>query len=206
MLDTHLSYPAIIRKDGKIFIYPENSQSGKLNVYEIGINDGFVEIKCSEELVNEPLTDATMVHFKGNNYLVSTKSPDSQRNAYLFKKEDGVFKKVSQTPILTSLKNSRQGGDFFKVQEKIFRAAQDCEKHYGNGLIIFEISSFEPQFKQSPLFSIYPTSYKYNLGIHTLNFSENEELGVVDGYGYLYPTRGRILNLISRLKHKVFGR
>ena len=30
----HLSFPCILRKDGKIYIYPESACSGKLDIYE----------------------------------------------------------------------------------------------------------------------------------------------------------------------------
>lgn len=32
--DSHLSYPAIIRKDGHIYVYPENALGGPLKMYE----------------------------------------------------------------------------------------------------------------------------------------------------------------------------
>ena len=44
-------------------------------------------------------------------------------------------------------------------------------------------------------------SFKYNLGLHTLNFQD--DLCVLDGYGYLYPITGRVLNLLQKVKHKL---
>ena len=36
----HLSFPIIYRKDDKIYVYPENSEDGVLNIYEYNpIND-----------------------------------------------------------------------------------------------------------------------------------------------------------------------
>ena len=36
-LDSHLSFPAIIRRDGKILVYPENFKGGGLKLYELDL-------------------------------------------------------------------------------------------------------------------------------------------------------------------------
>lgn len=33
-MKTHLSYPAIIREEGKVYVYPESNESGVLSLYE----------------------------------------------------------------------------------------------------------------------------------------------------------------------------
>ena len=45
--DTHLSYPAFIRQNGTVYVYPENGASGKLNIYEYDeTNHRLVNPKC----------------------------------------------------------------------------------------------------------------------------------------------------------------
>jgi len=69
---------------------------------------------------------------------------------------------------------------------------------YGSGISIQKIEMIsEDNYKEHTLFQIHPSSFKYNLGIHTINFFENG--CVIDGYGYLYPIIGRILKIIRRI-------
>lgn len=48
--------------------------------------------------------------------------------------------------------------------------------------------------------SITPCSWRYNLGMHTLNFGKS--VCVVDGYGYLHPILGRLYysKIITNIK------
>ena len=52
-LDSHLSFPAIIRRDGKILVYPENFKGGGLKLYELDLE--------KPALVNaKPISDALL--------------------------------------------------------------------------------------------------------------------------------------------------
>ena len=77
-LPTHLSFPAIIRKDGKTYIYPENSESGKLALYEFDTASN----KCipSKILCERPLTDAIITDLFGENQIFSTELPNPNKN------------------------------------------------------------------------------------------------------------------------------
>ena len=81
-LDTHLSYPIIKKMDDKIYVYPENGESGKLSVYEYILETH--SLKFVNIVVEEPLTDATIVAWKDKSYLFATKVPLTQENLYLY--------------------------------------------------------------------------------------------------------------------------
>ena len=72
-LNTHLSYPAIIRKDNHIYIYPESGQSGRLMLYEYFPESN--EVKEKECLIDGDLAhalkaekyfDSEIIYFKDN--------------------------------------------------------------------------------------------------------------------------------------------
>lgn len=87
-LKTHLSFPAIIRKNDEVYVYPENSESGKLLLYQYDFNkNALVEV---ESIINQPLTDA--IYYRDNNgeFILSTMMPDPNgRCLYIYKKVDG---------------------------------------------------------------------------------------------------------------------
>ena len=69
---THLSFPAYYRDNGKIYIYPESTKSGKLTLYEYDDNtDIATPVKI---LSNYPLADAALLKYKGDFICLSTTS------------------------------------------------------------------------------------------------------------------------------------
>lgn len=105
-LDTHLSYPFIIRMNKQIFICPENSQAGKVSLYLYDKNNHHATYY--KTLIKEPLTDATITFPKGKYWLIATKQPYTQENAYLFFSDslEGEYSLVNNAPIITD--NNRQ--------------------------------------------------------------------------------------------------
>ena len=70
-LDTHLSYPFIIRNKEGVFVIPENVASGKLNIYKYDEQKNCLIFQ--RVLIELPLADATVVGYKDRFYLFATK-------------------------------------------------------------------------------------------------------------------------------------
>lgn len=207
-LDTHLSYPAIYRENGKVYVCPENSAAGKLNIYEYDKeNHRLVNPVC---ILDEPVADATILHFDDEcYYLIATKVPDTQERAYLYKSDNlfGPYRQTLSEPVQLSRSCSRPGGAWIKVAGKLYRSSQNCIQNYGASLNIMEVDFNGIKFNEKILFSLKPVSRRYNIGLHTLNF--NDGICVIDSCGYFSPIWGRIyysksvrllINLIKRLK------
>lgn len=188
-LSTHLSYPVIIRNGDKTLVYPENGASGKLNIYRYDAeNHKLVDPHLIHE---EGIFDATIQHItEGKCIMVATKLPDNLSSAYLYcsPSYEGPYIQIGDQPFQSDRSCARMAGNFFEAFGNLYRPAQDCVSRYGAGIAImqFDINNN----KEQKLFTLRSQSYEYNLGFHTINFHDN--LCVVDGYGYLYPTLGRI--------------
>ncbi|TLU85991.1 MAG: hypothetical protein FDX30_03045 [Chlorobium sp.] len=201
-LSTHLSYPAILIIDESIYIYPENSASGKLSLYRYNENSN--EIEYIKILINEPLVDSTILNYNGKFWLVATKVPGTQEKAFLYISNSFYdnYRPFCSGPITQNKSISRPAGNFIIYKDIIYRPAQNCKKRYGSAIMIQQIDFIaEDLYVEKTAFSIYPKSFKYNLGMHTINFHAN--ICVVDGCGYLYPIIGRIFNMISVLKRRI---
>ena len=197
-LSTHLSYPAIIHHEGKIYVYPENGASGKLNIYEYDEeNHCLINPIC---ILNEAVADATILKSKDSYNLIATKYPDTQEKAYLYASKSlfGPYKQVFEKPCQSLRSCSRPGGNWIKVPQGLFRPAQDCAKHYGGALSFMQVNLDNNNFQEREYCRIEPLSYRYSRGVHTINFHDG--LCVVDGYGYLYQFIGRLLKCIKRCK------
>jgi len=188
-IDSHLSYPAILRKEGRVFVYPENALGGPLKMYEYDSQSHC--LGNPRIILDELVADSTMLEYEGRYYIIATKYPRSQEKAYLYVSNTytGPFYPVDKDPVQISRACSRPAGEWFVVKNKLFRPAQDCETHYGGALRIMQVDNLSP-YNEKNVIVIHPWDFRYNLGVHTINFLDG--VTVIDGYGYLFPFWGRV--------------
>lgn len=196
-LPTHLSFPFIIRKNGKIYLMPENSASGCSTVYEY--NDANRKVTPLHHIAEEPFADATIFELDGQSYLCTTMLPDSNSKSikiYTLDKDDlKVVERVAtvEFPIVCG----RNAGEVFSVDGQFYRPAQDCTKCYGHGVILQKMTIKEGKWVFEDVNRFYPNTFKYNQGLHT--FNNYKGLIVIDARGFRNPIMGRLLTLLFKL-------
>ena len=193
-LPTHLSFPAILRESGKIFIYPENSASGKLTLYEYEPSTN----KCTplNILCNQPLTDAIVTKVLGKQLIASTKLPNPNKNILEFYSEGNKVKEH-----IFHKNVARNAGDWFVLNGKMYRPAQDCTKTYGGAVILQEIQKKENgELQFNDIRRIITDNPVYNEGFHTFNYYQG--LTVVDAKGFRFP----VLNKLFFMARKIAGK
>ncbi|MBO6101756.1 MAG: hypothetical protein J6P03_00695 [Opitutales bacterium] len=205
-LDTHLSFPAIIRKGCDVFVYPENYRSGKLSIYKY--DRSAEKLVPHSVLCEKPLTDAILVPggVCGKNMILSTDSGDPNgKKLSVYESEDEFSGYEKTGEFVFGDKIARNAGSIFMKDGEWIRPAQDCNARYGNGLsfqrVFFEGGKIS--FEEKSRF--FTSDKKMDLGIHTFN-----SLGgriVVDGCAYRTPFLGSIINKtgLANLMAKLFG-
>lgn len=194
-LDTHLSFPTIIRKDDKIYIYPENSACGALNVYEYDVNTNKCLLK--KKLCNEPLTDAVFTEIEGKPYIFSTQMPNPNGNVLnIYQPNDkGDFVKTNEVKFDEN--DARNGGGYFSINGNIYRPAQCCDGGYGRALSIQRVMPVNGTFKFEEVARLKSPSKRFDQGMHTLN--HYKDVVVIDVRGYRWPSIGRPIDAIRNL-------
>lgn len=196
-LPTHLSFPFIIRQNGKVYLIPENSASGSSTLYKY--EDATRKLTPLHHLAEEPFTDATIFEMKGKSYLCTTMLPDTNSTSikiYSFDNENlKVVNKIAtvEFPIVCG----RNAGEVFEVDGQLYRPAQDCTLCYGHGVILQKMTLKDGKWIFLDKNSFYPKTFKYNQGIHT--FNNYKGLIVVDARGYRNPIMGRVLTFLFNL-------
>lgn len=191
--ETHLSFPAILRKGNDVYIYPENSKNGTLAFYkyDVGYNQC---IKC-KNWIEEPLTDAIVTEMFGEKMIFSTKLPNHNKNIldiYHWEKD----KCVKLASVKFSNNIARNAGDFFIVNEEVYRPAQDCNKVYGGAVILQKVMKIS-EFNFVDICRIESNNSKYNIGCHTFNHYRGYT--VIDAKGYKFPLIANILMFIINI-------
>lgn len=198
-LSTHLSYPAIIRKNGKVYVYPESGATDKLTKY---LYDETNEKLIEDSVIMEgPLADATITDFFGGEYLFCTKLPDCNgKTLFIYKKDEaGEFKPFQTYTFNENI--ARMAGDFFKIGDTIFRPAQDCNISYGNGTVIQKVELNNDKFEFVEVTRYFSPDSIYNTGIHTLNTYKGVTVVDLDGEPR-YPVAREIIRCIKSVINK----
>lgn len=192
-LDSHLSFPAIFRYNDMIYIYPENSETKKLLLYSYDEkNEKAILIK---KLLDLPLTDAVIEVINDVPYLFSTKLPNQNGNIldiFIGEKWDNDYSFFQSVVFSDNI--ARNAGSFFKYNGSLIRPSQDCNFSYGSGLVFQKLLLENGVFSFKEIKRFYPSSWYYNLGLHTFNVKD--EIAVVDGLGYRHPYCGHLLSSI----------
>lgn len=190
---THLSFPIIFREANKIMIYPENGASGSLKMYEF--NPDKRRFMLNHTIADKALADTVLFQINKDSYLITTEGEEMNgRILNFYKKTESGF--VLDRQITFDRSIARNAGEWFELNGKYYRPAQDCGLRYGAAL---ELQEFNPiDFSLKTIRRFEPASKKYNLGIHTFNHYQG--VSVVDGYGYDHPILAGIINTLVKIK------
>ena len=181
---THLSFPAIYRREGKIFVHPENYKSGKSYIYEYDK----VNVKLVNPLLisDEPLTDAIIVDRNYYFEMFSTCGENPNGNELKILKSQSFLGKYKQEKTLRYSHNSaRMAGYVIETMKGEIRPAQLCEDAYGRAILFYR--------GNVTVGSLLPWG-KYD-GLHT--FNTYNDLFVIDLKKYDFPWIYRIKNRIK---------
>ena len=194
-LDTHLSFPAIIRNQGNIYIYPENYQSGVLKIYKY--NPETNDCHLFDVLCEEPLTDAIFQNIDGEDFIFSTKGDDPNGRTLGIYKKNSINKYERFDTLIFEENIARMAGAFFMIGSNLYRPAQESNKSYGHSISIQNILHSKDKFIMNEVIRISSPHKIHKLGFHTFNvFGETI---VVDVKGFRRPLLGNICYFLKRL-------
>lgn len=203
-LNSHLSFPAILREDEAVFIYPENGAGEGLGLYRIKQDGTCDHIR---NLSQESLADAVITDVFGEKMMFATKQPNQNGKTLLQYRCDhkGRYKLADEIHFEENI--ARNAGNWFRIGDHVYRPAQDCNGGYGKAVILQEaLRSDEGDFSFRNVVRLTSTDEKLNLGLHTFNYIG--DLIVTDAYGYKNPfwlvkTSQLIFNVLSGIKQYI---
>ena len=196
-LPTHLSFPAIWRKDGHIYVYPESANSGKLDMYEYHPDTEeltFVKTICDDVVWDSYITEAF-----GEPLMFTASKNDYYLDIY--KWDDSKKRFVPSMVIPSEVKNSRLGGAVFEYNGEVYYPAQNCEKVYGGAIDIKRVKAESGGWRVECVKHLISSHPKYQLGMHTMN--EYKGVVVIDVHGYRHRWFGPIIATLVRIKKRI---
>ena len=184
-LDSHLSFPAILKKEkNKVLIYPENNEGKGLVLYEYDLETDVCQVV--KVLSKERFTDAIITNHFGKQLIFSTKQPDPNGktlNIYSYNEEKVIFEFTNS--IEFEEKIARNAGNFFVYNGQLFRFAQECNYIYGHALSLQKIENNNNNYFSTEVCRISSPKEFGNIGIHTFNIYK--DLKVIDVKTFRHP-------------------
>lgn len=200
-LTTHLSFPIFINDEGKTFVYPENSQSGSVKIYEY--DEIHEELINPKEIINEPLLDTQIVKIKDTYYAFGVKFETGHqtdtKTLYIYKSETltGSYKYIQK---ITNSKCEERGAGliFYDNNGHLIRPAQCCEGGYGKAVIFYELKLVNGLFSEKEIERLEPNpNAKKGHVLHT--FNQSGDLCVIDGLRVYHPHIGKIYRKLRNI-------
>lgn len=192
-LPTHLSFPAILRKEGDIFVYPENGESGELILYHYFPNKNKCE-KC-KTIIDEAIADGVITKIGGTEMLFCTKQPNPNGNViYIYcKGKSGHF--IEKDKYVFDENIARMAGDFIEYDGRLYRPTQECNVQYGHAVTLQEVKLVGDHMYFDEIRRMYSTHPKLNVGMHTFNMYKG--VIVTDALGFNNMWIRRILKVFN---------
>lgn len=175
--DFHLSYPFIWKENNEYYLIPESGEAGKLNYYK-AIEFPFKWKKMGFFFEKEAY-DPTILKIEDVYWLFVNQRPHKGTSAfvelYAYYTTDlfaNNWKAHELNPIVSDVRSSRPAGRIYEEDGRLFRPAQDSGLRYGHRIKVQEILILNPnEYLENTVQIIEPDSSKSQLGVHTLNFT-----------------------------------
>jgi hypothetical protein len=182
--DYHLSYPFVFSHGDELYMVPETSANGRIELYRA---TAFPDQWTFDRTLIPDLTavDATILERDGRFWLFAS----AQRPGTRLSDELSLFYADSpfgpwiphrRNPIVCDPRSARPAGRVFEQDGSLIRPSQDCARSYGRAVVFNRIDFLdEDDYRETPIGRIEPAWIGGNLGTHTYNRDARYE--VVDG-------------------------
>jgi hypothetical protein len=182
--DCHLSYPCVVPTGGELFLLPETSAAGTVELYRFARFPGKVEL-VAHLAEGVKLVDTTPFFLNDRWYFfTTTDTPFMETFLFWSDRLDGAWNLHPASPISGSARNCRSAGNLFRRDGRLYRPTQDCSVRYGYAIQVNEVVRLTPsEFEERPAAWMAPTWRPGLLGTHTWN--ESSRVQVLDGLRWM---------------------
>lgn len=205
-LPTHLSFPFIYRMEGAIYLMPENCKSDATKIYRY--DPATDELTPVSRVTGMPVTDAVITRTAdGREWMLSTKEPTQNKDrldVYAFNPDTLSIDDTLVQTIAFASNIARNAGEVFEVDGVSYRPAQDCNKCYGNGIVLQRVDYEGGRFTMTDINSFHSDYPEMDMGYHTFNMKNG--LIVVDGHGHDHKAACWLASKAGAIKRTVKGR
>jgi hypothetical protein len=145
-LGCHMSYPAVFTYAGQAYCAPETHVLGGLRIFRMEA-DPWHWTQVAHVLRDMALIDSTLFEHGNLWWLMATLSgagSDTDLHAWYAPSPFGPWTPHGLNPVKSDVRSSRPAGNLFRIGDRLYRPAQDCERGYGTAVVINQIIHLDP--------------------------------------------------------------
>jgi hypothetical protein len=176
----HLSYPFVFNLDGDVYMIPETSARGRVELYRAVEFPN--EWQLERVLIEQPASDATLWEQDGTFWLFANLSARMRRlpceDLHIFFADslDGAWIPHPMNPVVADVAGARPGGRLFLDEGRLIRPAQDCSSGYGSGLVLKHVTSLTRRDYQEEVLTTLSPGIAGSIGTHHLDHDRHFEV------------------------------
>lgn len=199
----HMSYPYIVRENGRIYCIPETGTARDVHLYEA------IDFPCTWErratlIEGFAALDSTLFRYEGRWWLLCSEQDGTHGTTlHAWYADDllGPWKPHAANPVKRDIGSARPAGTPFVYDGQLYRPGQDSAATYGRAVVIHRVLYLTPtEFAEEAIVTVEPyVSGPYRHGLHTLTACG--ERTVIDGKRYRFiphEFRNRLARRIAR--------
>ncbi|MCM1101475.1 MAG: hypothetical protein NC079_08235 [Clostridium sp.] len=176
----HMSYPCVFEYKDKVYMIPETSQNGTLEIWKAKGN--LYTWKRHGRLLNKvKYADSTILLVGREVYLFSYEDNGGKYITHIFELNPDTLQVTEIENIVHDRNDKRPAGNFvLQPTGQIFRPVQNNIRSYGESMLVNRVTSIKP-FTESKVYEICPESLGFDepkTKTHTLAY--DNDLVVVD--------------------------
>jgi hypothetical protein len=171
--DHHLSYPFIFEFEGKHYLMPEASTTGRVTAYQAA--EFPWRWGAARTVIHLGLVDPTLLEHDGRWWLfgnlgVRGSSVNDELHAFYAKSPFGPWTPHPANPVRSDVRGARPAGNFFRRDGHLYRPGQDCSDRYGGSIMVHRVELSVDSYHESCVARLEPSWDNRVRGLHTLNF------------------------------------
>jgi hypothetical protein len=184
--EVHLSYPHVLATDGEIWMVPETSGAGTIELYRaVSYPDRWIKEAILVDGVEA--SDATVFEHAGSWWMTATVRHggafSDSLHVWYAPRITGPWTPHHRNPLLVDIATARPAGRVVNRGGRLLRPVQDGRRGYGASLAIMEITALdEDRFDQRLVGLLGPDERWPGRRLHTLNRAGRLEC--IDGSAY----------------------
>ena len=194
----HYSYPQIVSKNDKKYIFAETAFHSAPNLMELSRGGSeIISIHFLKGLEDERIADGTLFEYKDNWYLFGSakKSKFNLLHLWVAKTLEGEFVEHDSSPICLDITSQRMAGPIIGIASNLFRFGQDSALKYGSRISVNKIVELSPSAYQESEYG--KISLESGFGPHTLSILG--ETALIDGYEEHWSPTAMIRKILARI-------
>ncbi len=200
-LPVHLSYPQVVKWNGRWLMLCEAWESGGVPVFSANAIEGPWKLEKLVLWGRQPV-DPTLLQHNGHWYLFFTergRGPNNKLRLAHAPSPLGPWTAHAQCAVVERFDGGRPGGSILHLSDgRLVRVGQDCSATYGGGLCFFSVDKLTREhYAETLIGNIAPAADAWGEGLHTLS-GAGAELTVIDGKRWVASPFEPLLMIIRK--------